>query len=250
MMIEQDPSPNHNDRDPAKPVDVLLLHYTGMLSGEGAVRWLCNPASQVSSHYVVHEDGRVVQLVEEARRAWHAGRGSWFEETDLNTRSVGIEIVNPGHNFGYRPFPDVQIAAVIALSRAILGRHPIPPERVLAHSDIAPLRKEDPGELFPWDVLHAAGIGHWVPPVPAAGAAVEEGPVLRPGDAGAAVAALQERLRAYGYGLGEAGTYGEETAAVVRAFQRHFRPARVDGLADVSTRETLDRLIAALPSRP
>jgi len=245
MLIEQDLSPNHNARTPGKPVDVLLLHYTGMADGEGAVRWLCNPASQVSSHYVIHEDGRVVQLVDEARRAWHAGRGSWFGETDLNARSVGVEIVNPGHNFGYRPFPEVQMAAVVALSRAILGRHPIPPERVLAHSDIAPLRKDDPGELFPWDRLHAEGIGHWVPPVP-----VVEGPVLAPGAAGDPVAALQARLRSYGYGIGEEGRYGEETAAVVRAFQRHFRPALVDGIADVSTVATLERLIAELPRRP
>jgi N-acetylmuramoyl-L-alanine amidase len=243
MLIEQDPSPNHNDRDPAKPVDVLLLHYTGMVSGEGAVRWLCNPASQVSSHYVVDEDGRVVQLVDESRRAWHAGRGSWAGETDLNARSVGIEIVNPGHNFGYRAFPEAQIEAVVALCRDILGRHPIPPERVLAHSDTAPLRKEDPGELFPWDRLYAAGIGHWVEPV-----AIVEGPSFRFGDAGDAVAALQARFRAYGYGLDEAGGFGEETAAVVRAFQRHFRPALVDGIADVSTVATLERLIAALPA--
>ncbi len=243
MLIEQDPSPNHNDRDPAKPVDVLLLHYTGMVSGEGAVRWLCNPASQVSSHYVVHEDGRIVQLVDESRRAWHAGRGFWAGETDLNTRSVGIEIVNPGHNFGYRAFPDAQVATVVALCRDILGRHPIPPERVLAHSDIAPLRKEDPGELFPWARLYAAGIGHWAEPV-----AIVEGPSFRLGDDGDAVAALQARFRAYGYGLDEVGVFGEETAAVVRAFQRHFRPALVDGVADVSTVATLERLIAALPA--
>jgi N-acetylmuramoyl-L-alanine amidase len=158
---------------------------------------------------------------------------------------VGIEIVNPGHNFGYRAFPEAQIEAVIALCRDILGRHPIPPQRVLAHSDTAPLRKEDPGELFPWDRLYAAGIGHWVEPV-----AIVEGPSFRFGDAGDAVAALQARFRAYGYGLGEAGGFGEETAAVVRAFQRHFRPVLVDGVADVSTVATLERLIAALPVAP
>jgi N-acetylmuramoyl-L-alanine amidase len=241
--MQQDPSPNHNDRDPAKPVDVLLLHYTGMASGAGAVRWLCNPASKVSSHYVVFEDGQVVQLVDEGRRAWHAGKSFWAGETDLNTRSVGIEIVNPGHQFGYRPFPDVQIDAVIDLCRGILSRHPIPPERVLAHSDIAPLRKEDPGELFPWRRLSEAGIGVWVPPAP-----IVAGPVLAPGDAGEAVAALQARLRAWGYGIGEEGVFGDETAAVVRAFQRHFRPERVDGIADPSTIETLERLLAAFPA--
>jgi N-acetylmuramoyl-L-alanine amidase len=245
QAMEQDPSPNHDARDPAKPVDVLLLHYTGMASGEGAVRWLCNPASKVSSHYVVFEDGRVVQLVDEARRAWHAGKSWWAGETDLNTRSVGIEIVNPGHEWGYRPFPDVQIEAVIALCQGILARHPIPPERVVAHSDVAPMRKEDPGELFPWQRLHGAGIGLWVQPAP-----IVAGPVLRSGDAGRAVVALQWRLRDYGYGIGEEGVFGEETAAVVRAFQRHFRPERVDGIADVSTLATLDRLLAALPVSP
>ncbi len=200
--MQQDPSPNHNERDPAKPVDILLLHYTGMASGEGAVRWLCNPASKVSSHYVVFEDGRTVQLVDEGRRAWHAGKSWWAGETDINTRSVGIEIVNPGHEFGYRPFPDVQIEAVIALCREIIARHPIPPERVLAHSDVAPTRKEDPGELFPWRRLCDAGVGHWVSPAP-----IVDGPILRPGDTGEAVRDLQARLRRYGYGIGDEGEF-------------------------------------------
>ena len=185
-----------------------------------------------------------MQLVDEGRRAWHAGKSWWAGETDINTRSVGIEIVNPGHEFGYRPFPDVQIEAVIALCRDIIARHPIPPERVLAHSDVAPLRKEDPGELFPWQQLHDAGVGHWAPSVP-----IVDGPALRPGDSGEAVSDLQARFRRYGYGIGDEGTFGGETAAVVRAFQRHFRPQRVDGVADASTVVTLDRLIAALPSK-
>ena len=239
--MQQQPSPNHNERDPAKPVDILLLHYTGMASGEAAVGWLCNPASKVSCHYVVFEDGRTVQLVDEARRAWHAGKSSWAGETDINTRSVGIEIVNPGHEFGYRPFPDVQIEAVIALCRGIISRHPIPPQRVLAHSDVAPLRKEDPGELFPWQQLFEAGVGHWVPPVP-----VAPGPFLHAGDHGLGVGALKQRFRRYGYGIGEDSQFDAGTEAVVTAFQRHFRPARVDGVADVSTVATLDRLAAAL----
>ena len=239
--MQQQPSPNHNERDPAKPVDILLLHYTGMASGEAAVGWLCNPASKVSSHYVVFEDGRTVQLVDEARRAWHAGKSSWAGETDINTRSVGIEIVNPGHEFGYRPFPEVQIEAVIALCRGIISRHPIPPERVLAHSDVAPLRKEDPGELFPWQQLFEAGVGHWAPPAP-----VAPGPFLHAGDHGLGVGALKQRFRRYGYGIGEDSQFDAGTEAVVTAFQRHFRPARVDGVADVSTVATLDRLAAAL----
>ncbi|HET7716441.1 MAG TPA: N-acetylmuramoyl-L-alanine amidase [Bauldia sp.] len=245
QAMERHLSPNHDARDPAKPVDILLLHYTGMVSGEGAVRWLCEPASKVSSHYVVFEDGRVVQLVDETRRAWHAGKSFWAGETDINTRSVGIEIVNPGHEYGYSPFPDAQIDAVIALCHGILGRHAIPPQRVLAHSDVAPLRKQDPGELFPWRRLFEAGVGHWVPPAP-----IGAGPVLRPGDAGEDVNRLRQLFRHYGYGVGEDAGFGAELAAVVRAFQRHFRQERVDGFADISTIATLERLIAALGGGP
>ncbi len=244
MVIDQDASPNHDARDPAKPVDVLLLHYTGMASGEGAVRWLCNPASKVSSHYVAFEDGQIVQLVDEGRRAWHAGKSWWAGETDLNTRSVGIEIVNPGHEWGYRPFPDVQIDAVIDLCLGILGRHPIPPERVLAHSDVAPLRKEDPGELFPWQRLHEAGVGLWVPPAP-----IAPGPFLHAGDHGPGVGALKQRFRHFGYGIGEDSQFDAGTEAVVVAFQRHFRPERVDGVADLSTVATLERVLAAMPGK-
>ena len=145
---------------------MLVLHYTGMEREERALKWLCDPESSVSCHYLVFEDGRVAQLVDEADRAWHAGKSFWAGETDINSRSIGIEIANPGHQYGYSGFPDAQMDAVIALCREILGRHPIPPQRVLAHSDIAPARKEDPGELFPWDRLHAEGIGHWVLPEP------------------------------------------------------------------------------------
>jgi N-acetylmuramoyl-L-alanine amidase len=235
--IEHLPSPNHGSRR-GQSVDILLLHYTGMPSPEGALKWLRAPASEVSSHYLVFADGRIVQLVEEERRAWHAGRAMWGGETDINSRSIGIEIDNPGHEFGYRAFPGDQVAAVIDLCRDILSRHSIPAERVLAHSDVAPMRKEDPGELFPWQELHAAGIGHWVEPAP-----IADGAVLKRGDTGEAVLTLQERFRRYGYGLEPQGQFGEETEAVVRAFQRHFRPALVDGIADSSTIVTLGRLI-------
>jgi N-acetylmuramoyl-L-alanine amidase len=239
---EQRPSPNHGPRATGKPVDILLLHYTGMISEEGALTWLTSPQSQVSAHYFVGEDGRIVQMVDEAERAWHAGQSSWAGESDINSRSIGIEIANPGHEFGYRSFPRAQIAAVIALCHDVLSRRAIPPARVLAHSDVAPLRKEDPGELFPWGELAAAGIGHWVMPE-----LVAAGPDLKLGDSGPEVAALKQRFRTYGYGLGPESVFDEETAAVVRAFQRHFRPVQVDGIADVSTIATLDRLIAALP---
>jgi N-acetylmuramoyl-L-alanine amidase len=244
LPIEHRPSPNHGPRAAGKPIDILLLHYTGMISDERAIAWLCDPESAVSSHYFVFEDGRVARLVEADRRAWHAGQSTWAGETDINSRSIGIEVANPGHEFGYRPFPEVQIEAVIALCRDILSHHKIPPQRVLAHSDVAPLRKDDPGELFPWRPLHEAGIGHWVPP-----AAIVAGGTLVPGDRGDTVARLRSKLCNYGYAIDPADQYDPLTQAVVRAFQRHFRPEKVDGLADPSTLATLDRLIAALPAK-
>ena len=156
------PSPNHDAR--TAPIDILLLHYTGMRSGEAACERLTDAAAKVSSHYLVYEDGRIDQLVPEVRRAWHAGVASWKGESEINSRSVGIEIVNPGHEFGYRDFPGAQIEAVIALCRDIVARHAIPPSRVLAHSDVAPGRKLDPGERFPWARLAAAGVGLWITP--------------------------------------------------------------------------------------
>jgi N-acetylmuramoyl-L-alanine amidase len=236
-------SPNHGPRPEGAPVDHLVLHYTGMPSADGALRWLCDPASQVSCHYLVFEDGRIHQLVEEDRRAWHAGVSCWRGVTDLNSRSIGIEIANPGHQWGYVPFPNEQVDAVIALCRDILNRRAIPARNVVAHADVAPLRKEDPGELFPFDRLAAAGVGHFVPPTPIRG-----GRFLGSGDTGPPVRALQEMLALYGYPGPVDGTFGEETAAAVRAFQRHFRQERVDGVADVSTVDTLHRLLSALPS--
>lgn len=241
FAIEHRPSPNHGERAAGKPVDMLILHYTGMASDERALKWLTDPESAVSSHYFVFEDGRVAQLVEEDRRAWHAGQSSWAGETDINSRSIGIEVANPGHEFGYRPFPEAQIAATVALCSEILARHAIPPEQVLAHSDVAPLRKDDPGELFPWEVLHRAGVGHWVPPEPRG-----DDPGLKFGDRGPAVAELRERFRQYGYGLEVESEFDTATQAVVRAFQRHFRPGQIDGVADISTVKTLDRLGAAM----
>jgi len=188
----------------------------------------------------VLEDGRIVQCVAEARRAWHAGVSSWEGEADVNSRSVGIEIVNPGHGLGYPEFAEAEVAAVIALCRDILARHPIRADRVVAHSDVAPGRKEDPGEKFPWARLHAAGIGHWVEPV-----AIAEGDALALGDRGAEVLRLQQSLAAYGYGVPATGEFDGATRDVVAAFQRHFRPARVDGNADLSTIRTLHRLLAA-----
>lgn len=234
------PSPNHGPRLGRGAPDAVILHYTGMPDGESALRRLCDPASSVSCHYVVEEDGGVLQLVAEERRAWQAGRSVWAGDTDMNSASVGIEIVNPGHSGGLPPYPDAQIAAVTALVRDIARRHRIAAARILAHSDIAPGRKEDPGERFPWRRLAASGVGLWAEP-----AAVGHGPPVGPGAEGADVAAFQDQLAAYGYGIAASGRYDEATATVVRAFQRHFRPDRVDGLADAGTRGTLDALLRA-----
>ncbi|MBN9031386.1 MAG: N-acetylmuramoyl-L-alanine amidase [Rhizobiales bacterium] len=236
------PSPNHGERADGRLPDMILLHYTGMGTADGALDWLCRDESQVSSHYFVHEDGRVLQLVPEARRAWHAGKSFWAGEVDINSLSIGIEIANAGHPGGLPDFPEAQITAVIALCRDIAVRRGIAPERILGHSDVAPVRKVDPGEKFPWDRLAAGGVGHWVEP-----AALGGGRFFQQGDSGKPVEALQSMLSLYGYGVEISGEYDAKTAGCVEAFQRHFRAARVDGIADVSTIDTLHRLLTALP---
>jgi N-acetylmuramoyl-L-alanine amidase len=241
LDLEHRPSPNHGERK-SGPTDILLLHYTGMPDAEQALAWLCDPRSEVSSHYFVFEDGRVIALVPEERRAWHAGTGSWGAETDINSRSIGIEIANPGHPGGLPEFPEAQIEALIGLCRGIVGRNPIPAHRVLAHSDVAPGRKLDPGERFPWQRLAAEGIGHWVEPAPLGG-----GRFFARGDEGQPVEALQAMLALYGYGIDVTGQFEARTEAVIAAFQRHFRPAQVDGIADRSSIETLHALLTALP---
>jgi N-acetylmuramoyl-L-alanine amidase len=237
------PSPNHNERAGGGPIDMLILHYTGMPDAEVALRRLCDPRAEVSAHYLVYEDGAVVQCVPEARRAWHAGKSFWKGETDINSRSIGIEIVNPGHDGDYPDFPKAQIDAVIELVRDICGRHSIPPWRVLAHSDVAPDRKTDPGEKFPWDLLAQHGLGHYVDPVHAAG-----GIFMQEGDSGQPVEAIQSMLAIYGYDVGITGVFDERTRNAVTAFQRHFRRDKVDGIVDQSTVETLHGLLASLPS--
>ena len=239
LVAEVRPSPNHEPRYGVARPDILLLHYTGMKTTQAALERLCDPGPRVSSHYLVFEDGGIFQLVPEARRAYHAGASSWEGTTDINSRSVGIEIGNQGHDFGCPEFPDAQIAAVIALCRDILARWPIAPWHVLAHSDVAPLRKRDPGEAFPWARLAAAGVGLWVEPAP-----LERGQTLCPGDHGDEVASLQLLLADFGYGITANGHYDAATYDIVAAFQRHFRPARVDGISDLSTLRTLEKLIA------
>ena len=235
---------NFGERRDGRRPDMLLLHYTGMESAERALIWLTTEESQVSCHYLVDEAGEITQMVDEEARAWHAGRGAWRGETDINSCSIGIEIHNQGHNGIYTDFPEAQMAAVAALAGDIVTRHGIAGERVLAHSDVAPGRKQDPGEKFDWGRLHAAGIGHWVAP-----AAVGGGTFLQAGDEGDPVTALQSLFKVYGYGIEVTGSYDQLTQDVVEAFQRHFRPERVDGIADASTVTTLKALIDSLPSR-
>ena len=230
-------SPNHDERGGAKP-DMLILHYTGMPDAQGALDRLCDPASKVSCHYLVFEDGRIVQLVAEDRRAWHAGVSAWAGERDINSRSIGVEIANSGHDGGYPDFPEAQMRAVEALARDIVERHGIAPRRVLAHSDVAPSRKQDPGEKFDWARLHRAGVGLWVEPAP-----VTPGESLGAGDAGPSVAGLQLGLVRFGYALTVSGAFDEATQCAVAAFQRHFRQAKIDGRADPSTIMTLRALL-------
>jgi N-acetylmuramoyl-L-alanine amidase len=235
-------SPNHGDRKGRLP-DAIILHYTGIATGAAALEHLCAAESQVSAHYLVQEDGGLFQLVPEARRAWHAGIGVWAGDRDMNTVSIGIEIANHGHIGGLPPYPPAQIETVIALCQDLFARWKISPARILAHSDLAPDRKIDPGEHFPWGQLAKAGVGHFVSPC-----AIVDGPRLETGAKGLEVEALQAMLASYGYGLDVTGIYDAKTQSTITAFQRHFRPARVDGIADPSTIATLHKLIDALPA--
>ena len=214
------PSPNFDARRPGAAVDILLLHYTGMPTAAGALTRLCDPAAKVSAHYTIDEDGTVYRHVSEERRAWHAGVSYWAGERDINARSIGIELQNPGHEFGYRKFPQAQMRALIELAQGILRRHPIPPTRVLGHSDTAPTRKEDPGELFDWQRLAQAGIGLWP----------DDGPAID-GD-------WQGLMARYGYDL-------RDPEAALRAFRRHFEPEALEKLASDETKRRISRLIAA-----
>ena len=236
FMLSPNVGPRRDDQRP----NMLILHYTGMDDAERACEWLCDSKSGVSCHYLIDERGAITQMVDEGLRSWHAGTSSWKGDEDINSCAVGIEIQNPGHTAGYPDFPRAQMMAVVALCREVVTRHGIHGSRVLAHSDVAPLRKIDPGEKFDWALLHAQGIGHWVQPE-----SITSGPFLQLGDTGQSVEALQVLFKKYGYSVEINGTYDALTQAIVRAFQRHFRPALVDGVADTSTVATLHRLLTA-----
>lgn len=238
MKIADRPSPNHDARPKGQRVDILLLHYTDMVSAEAALSRLTDPAARVSAHYCIVEDGTVYRLVPEGRRAWHAGLSYWAGSRDINARSIGIELANPGHTCGYRPFPEAQIRALEGLAKDILTRHPVPAHRVLGHSDVAPARKIDPGELFDWQRLARAGIGLW----PQALGFPDPGPAETP----LAIADVQSKLGRFGYGVTVTGIFDHTTRHVLSAFQRHFRPSRFDGHPDGETRRLLSALIAQI----
>jgi N-acetylmuramoyl-L-alanine amidase len=213
---------------------MIVLHYTGMRTAGEAVDRLRDPAARVSSHYVVEEDGKILRLVSEERRAWHAGVSYWRGRTGLNDHSVGIEIVNPGHEFGYRDFPVLQVAAICDLCLDIISRHPVPARNVVAHSDIAPDRKQDPGERFDWAGLAREGVGLWPEGAPdlGTGGAVRDAASLRD---------VRRALADIGYRVAPEGALDPALATVLRAFQRHWRPEAVTGQADAGT---LVRLLA------
>lgn len=235
MKIKPVASPNFDDRK--LPISILVLHYTGMENGKVARERLCDPEAKVSAHYLVEEDGEIFQLVDEGNRAWHAGVSSWNGIADINSASIGIEIVNGGHDFGLPSFPDVQIGAVLWLSRQIVERHNISARNVVGHSDIAPGRKIDPGEKFPWHLLATENIGFWPRNITA-----DQRLLFESGDRDRGIAAAQMGLAEWGYGAEVTGVMDEKTIAIIEAFQRRFRSAKVDGKIDVQTLDIIGKI--------
>lgn len=245
MKILHAPSPNFNLRKRA--IDMLVLHYTGMQTGEAALARMQDEAADVSAHYMVWEDGRISQLVDDTARAWHAGVSGWQGQGDINSCSVGIEIVNGGHDWPLPdgtlpPYPAAQIESVTKLCQTLMARYNIVPTRILGHSDIAPARKTDPGEHFPWAQLAEAGIGIWPEIETDAGSAIEGPEILLPGDTGAPVRALQERLAGIGYEVTCCGEYDEALQLAILAFQRHFLPHILTGHACAMTQARLSQI--------
>jgi N-acetylmuramoyl-L-alanine amidase len=239
VRIVQRPSPNHDERRVGASIDLLILHYTDMQSAEAALSRLCHPTARVSAHYCIDEGGTIYRLAPEARRAWHAGVSYWAGERDINSRSIGIELVNPGRAYGYRPFPEPQMQALQALSLEILSRHPIPPWRVLGHSDVAPARKIDPGELFDWRRLARSGVGLW----PYTATQPRRLTARTPHE----IADVQSQLMAIGYEVVVSGVLDASTMQALAAFQRHYHPDHVTGLPDGQSRRLLSALRAAIP---
>jgi N-acetylmuramoyl-L-alanine amidase len=237
LKIIYAPSPNHDER--TLPISLLVLHYTGMENGKAALERMCDPNAKVSAHYMVEEDGRVFRLVDEDRRAWHAGVSSWNGEININSASIGIEIVNGGHDFGLPDFPGPQIASVTALCYDIMQRHKIENFGVVSHSDIAPDRKKDPGEKFPWAKLADAGIGIW-PEVKT----TDQRLLLDAKNTDKSyIYPVQSALKFIGYGLNMTGVLDNTTISVIKAFQRRYRPSKIDGLIDVQTTALLTLLV-------
>ncbi|HHI88691.1 MAG TPA: N-acetylmuramoyl-L-alanine amidase [Hellea balneolensis] len=236
MEIIEAPSPNFDER--ALAISMLVLHYTGMKDGPAALSHMQSKAAKVAAHYMVEEDGRIFRLVGEDKRAWHAGVSHWRGVTDVNSASIGIEIVNGGHDFGLPEYPERQIEAVIALSRDIKKRHNISDFNIVAHSDIAPERKQDPGEKFPWAQLADADIGIW-PQLKRA----DRRPLVDAQSSPEQIRTLQKALAWYGYGIKPTGQLDEQTRTVITAFQRRYRPEKIDGYFDVETVEKIDLLV-------
>jgi len=222
--ISQHPSPNFDERGDGVPIDMLVFHYTGMESGDAALARLCDADAEVSAHYLIDEGGTICQMVDEQNRAWHAGVAYWRGETKINARSIGIELVNPGHEFGYRAFADAQMDAAITLAEDILSRHPIPARNVVGHSDVAPTRKADPGELFDWQRLAGLGIGLWP----------DEADVLE-----MQRDIVDAHLTTIGYDT-------SDFVMAVKAFQRHYRGERVTGRIDAGTARRVSGLAALI----
>ncbi len=228
-VFEPRPSPNFGSRDKTIKIDMLVIHYTGLPSTEVSLERMCDPKREVSAHYLIDEGGTIYQLVNEKNRAWHAGVSYWDGETDTNSRSIGIELQNPGHEWGYTLFPQLQMEALRELSQDIMSRYQISNRLVLGHSDVAPGRKNDPGHLFNWEWLAKSGVGFWPEPMP----------VIGPMDS----VSIRKSLNNIGYDP------RAKFVDVITAIQQHYRPERVDGQIDADCVSIINALKNEKPKR-
>lgn len=235
MSAKKPISPNQDAR--LLPITMLVLHYTGMESGEAALERLTDPASKVSAHYLIHEDGKTISLVDEGRRAWHAGVSFWNGITDVNSASVGIEIVNGGHDFGLPEFTKPQLTSLIRLCKRIVKSYNIQDFDIVGHSDIAPSRKQDPGEKFPWKEVAKRGVGYWP-----SGVKKDHRVIFELGESDRAISILQRGLAFIGYDVEVNGRLDDKTADVIRAVQRRYRPEVISGNIDIQTVELITKL--------